>query len=129
MGRQPSPAMTRWARSKGSAASNERVEEDATPWSQMVAGLKNVEHANPEDLDEEFGGEDEVIGGGQKDVRSEPVPDKSEQTRSLPSGDFEAGSDEDGSDSNDEADDVLLEGEEAKEQQPVVLIEQEDPDE
>jgi len=64
--------MTRWARSKGSAASNERVEEEATPWSQMVAGLKKVEHANPEDLDEEFGGEDEeevVIGGGQKDVR------------------------------------------------------------
>ena len=39
------------------------------------------------------------------------------------------GSDEEGSDSNDEAEDVLLEGEEAKEKKPVVLIEQEDPDE
>jgi len=124
--------MTRWARSKGSAASNERVEEEATPWSQMVAGLKKVEHANPEDLDEEFGGEDEeevVIGGGQKDVRPQSVPEKSEQTLSLPSADFEAGSDEEGSDSNDEAEDVLLEGEEVKEKKPVVLIEQEDPDE
>ena len=60
----------------------------------QVAGLKKVEHANPEDLDEEFGGEDEeedVIGGGQKDVRPQSVPEKSEQTLSLPSADFEAG--------------------------------------
>merc|ERR1719192_1361162 len=73
--------------------------------------------------------EEDVIGGGQKDVRPQLVPEKSEQTLSLPSADFEAGSDEDGSDSNDETEDVVLEGEGAKEKKPVVLIEQEDPDE
>ena len=60
----------------------------------QVAGLKKVEHANPEDLDEEFGGEEEeedVIRGGQKDIRPQQVPEKSEQTLSLPSADIEAG--------------------------------------
>ena len=44
--------MTRWARSKGSAASNERVEEEATPWSQLVSGVRQEQHQNVEDLEE-----------------------------------------------------------------------------
>ena len=31
--------MTRFARSKGSKASNERVEEEATPWEQLTFNL------------------------------------------------------------------------------------------
>ena len=33
--------MTRFARAKGAAASNERVEEEATPWHQMVKHIRN----------------------------------------------------------------------------------------
>jgi hypothetical protein len=33
--------MTRFARSKGAAASNERVEEEATPWHQMVKPIRD----------------------------------------------------------------------------------------
>ena len=34
--------MTRFARAKGAAASNERVEEEATPWHQMVRGIRSA---------------------------------------------------------------------------------------
>ena len=33
--------MTRFARSKGASASNERVEEEATPWHQMVKHIRS----------------------------------------------------------------------------------------
>ena len=46
--------MTRWARAKGSAASNERVEEEATPWSQLAAGIRPSAESNVEDLEEDF---------------------------------------------------------------------------
>ena len=34
--------MTRFARAKGAAASNERVEEEATPWHQMAKQMRSV---------------------------------------------------------------------------------------
>ena len=34
--------MTRFARAKGAAASNERVEEEATPWHQMVQQMRSI---------------------------------------------------------------------------------------
>ena len=46
--------MTRFARSKGSKASNERVEEEATPWEQLKAPLANTKkHFDIEDLDDD----------------------------------------------------------------------------
>merc|ERR1712029_1012245 len=66
--------MTRWARSKGSAASNERVEEEATPWSQLVAGVRPEKHHDVEDL-EDFHEEAEQI-----DVKTDKVvPDLEEE--------------------------------------------------
>ena len=38
--------MTRYARAKGSKASNEREPEEATPWAQMVRGIRKID--NPE---------------------------------------------------------------------------------
>ena len=34
--------MTRFARARGAAASNERVEEEATPWHQMVSQMPSI---------------------------------------------------------------------------------------
>ena len=34
--------MTRFARSKGSKASNERVEEEATPWEELKVQIKSI---------------------------------------------------------------------------------------
>ncbi|QQP55367.1 Zinc finger CCHC domain-containing protein 9, partial [Caligus rogercresseyi] len=45
--------MTRYARSKGSKASNEREPEEATPWNEMVQSVKKVSSFNPEDEDGE----------------------------------------------------------------------------
>lgn len=51
--------MTRYARAQGSKADNKRVEEEATPWSLMVRGIRPPENRrreqpekNPEDFDE-----------------------------------------------------------------------------
>ena len=43
--------MTRFARAKGAAASNERVEEEATPWHQMVQQMRSIngERTHPTD--------------------------------------------------------------------------------
>ena len=50
--------MTRFARAKGAAASNERVEEEATPWHLMVRGIRSAtgyqgsgDNRDVEDLD------------------------------------------------------------------------------
>ena len=49
--------MTRFARAKGAAASNERIEEDATPWHVMAQqmryanGYKSNSNRDVEDLD------------------------------------------------------------------------------
>ena len=50
--------MTRFARAKGAAASNERVEEEATPWHQMVKQIRTAtgyqgkgDNRDVEDLD------------------------------------------------------------------------------
>ena len=49
--------MTRFARAKGAAASNERIEEDATPWHIMAQqmrsanGCKTASNRDVEDLD------------------------------------------------------------------------------
>ena len=48
--------MTRFARSKGSKASNERVEEDATPWELLtfnMAPSAAKQHFDVEDLDDD----------------------------------------------------------------------------
>ena len=49
--------MTRFARSKGSKASNERVEEDATPWElltfNMAPPAAAKKHFDVEDLDDD----------------------------------------------------------------------------
>ena len=48
--------MTRFARSKGSKASNERVEEDATPWEKLtfnMAPSAAKKHFDVEDLDDD----------------------------------------------------------------------------
>lgn len=48
--------MTRFARSKGSKASNERVEEEATPWEELkaqIAPVSKKNHFNVEDLEDE----------------------------------------------------------------------------
>ena len=48
--------MTRFARSKGSKASNERVEEEATPWEQLTFNLAPnaaKQHFDVEDLDDD----------------------------------------------------------------------------
>ena len=48
--------MTRFARSKGSKASNERVEEEATPWEQLTFNLAPSaakQHFDVEDLDDD----------------------------------------------------------------------------
>jgi hypothetical protein len=53
--------MTRYARAQGSKGSNKREEEEATPWSVMVRGIRGsgvvdrrreVAEKNPEDFDE-----------------------------------------------------------------------------
>ena len=49
--------MTRFARSKGSKASNERVEEEATPWEQLTFNLAPIaakkRDFDVEDLDDD----------------------------------------------------------------------------
>ncbi len=58
--------MTRFARSKGSKASNERVEEEATPWDQMVAGMKLPPKKMAFDV-EDIGDEDNFAVGDTND--------------------------------------------------------------
>lgn len=104
--------MTRWARSKGSAASNERVEEEATPWSQLVSGVRQEQHHNVEDL-EEFEEEDT---GAEEQVAHES------KLKPAPLEEEEPESDEDNLPSN-------LPGEEkADDDKPKVLIEQNEED-
>ena len=46
--------MTRFARSKGSKASNERIEEESTPWEQLKAPITaKKHHFDVEDLDDD----------------------------------------------------------------------------
>ena len=47
--------MTRFARAKGSKSSNERKEEDATPWKQLRTEIPpSKKHFNVEDMDDVF---------------------------------------------------------------------------
>ena len=39
--------MTRFARAKGAAASNERIEEDATPWHIMAQQMRSANNYKP----------------------------------------------------------------------------------
>lgn len=59
--------MTRYARAKGSKASNEREPEDATPWEEMVktmkANVRNVEE------DEDIGDADNDVGDDDHDLK------------------------------------------------------------
>merc|ERR1712029_1263062 len=80
--------MTRWARSKGSAASNERVEEEATPWSQLVAGVRPEKHHDGEDL-EDFHEEEEAE---QIDVKTDKVvPEQEEEEEEQEESEAEEG--------------------------------------
>jgi len=80
--------MTRWARSKGSAASNERVEEEATPWSQLVAGVRPEKHHDVEDL-EDFHEEEEAE---QIDVKTDKVvPEQEEEEEEQEESEAEEG--------------------------------------
>ncbi len=70
--------MTRFARAKGSKASNEREPEEATPWNQLVKGLNNKQKAeNPEVEDDQDVHEEEPIEKGDENVVEEQNGDDS----------------------------------------------------
>ena len=56
--------MTRFARAKGSKASNERVEEEATPWEQLKASITTgKKHFDVEDLEDDVDLKEEILSG------------------------------------------------------------------
>jgi len=75
--------MTRFARSKGSKASNERVEEEATPWEQLTFNLAPSaakQHFDVEDLDDD--GIDYEQGDNNQSEKSDSEPDQDEEEKS-----------------------------------------------
>ena len=78
--------MTRFARSKGSKASNERVEEEATPWEQLKAPQTNSKkHFDVEDLDDDidFKEEDEVHASNSDSEAEQSEDEKSNVLENL----------------------------------------------
>ena len=86
--------MTRYARAQGSKAANKREEEEATPWSVMVRGIRGsgvvdrrreVSEKNPEDFDET---DDIVVADDDDDddVKQEESEDDDEQDEEEDSG-------------------------------------------
>lgn len=80
--------MTRYARAQGSKGANKREEEEATPWSVMVRGIRGsgvvdrrreVAEKNPEDFDEA----DDIVGQDDDDddvdVKQEESEDDDEE--------------------------------------------------
>ncbi|CAB4067582.1 ZCCHC9 [Lepeophtheirus salmonis] len=88
--------MTRFARSKGSKASNEREPEEATPWSEMVQSLKGNKF-NPEDEEDAVANDsDEDDHGDTMEVDEESGAAariaESVDSQSVPSSDKETSS-------------------------------------
>jgi len=75
--------MTRFARSKGSKASNERVEEDATPWEQLTFNMAPTaakQHFDVEDLDDD--GIDYEQEDNDQSEKSDSEPEQDEEEKS-----------------------------------------------
>jgi len=115
--------MTRWARSKGSAASNERTEEEATPWSQLVAGIRrNAAESNVEDIE----GQDDFEVGDDEQPQTEAVDNgRPAANKGQATADNEKDGDDDEEEDEDEKEDIeeTVSGEK-KEKKKVELIEQ-----
>ena len=75
--------MTRFARAKGSKASNERVEEDATPWEEMKAQMK--QNYNVEDLEDDIAAEDSEPEQEQNDSESSEEEEQEEVKSNITS--------------------------------------------
>ena len=73
--------MTRFARAKGSKASNERVEEEATPWEDMKAQMR--QNYNVEDLEDDIVQEDSEPEQDQNDSKSESEEEQEEEVKST----------------------------------------------
>ena len=71
--------MTRFARAKGSKASNERVEEEATPWEELKSFVtpttKKVRQFDVEDITDDFTENNEEIVKNESDSESESDSD------------------------------------------------------
>jgi len=120
--------MVRWARSKGSAGSNERTEEEATPWSQLVAGMRRnaaaAAESNVEDLEDESNGHQYLsddTNDVQDNVHREARKDDAATARKS-SDEAEKDEEEEEEEEVERVDDILNEG--SKEKKKVVLVEQ-----
>jgi len=111
--------MTRFARSDGSKGSNEREEEEATPWSVLVQQMKNTTAGDIEDVDDGYGEmeEDEEVEKSRENILS-----KADELLGSESEDEEEGQDLDTS-LLDQFDDEQVEKRNLK--RPLTLISQE----
>jgi len=73
--------MTRFARAKGSKASNERVEEEATPWQLLKVPQESgsKKHFNVEDLDDDVDFFEDKVNEGEGNDSDDKVASQSEE--------------------------------------------------